>query len=54
MAACCRFFAGYAIGFFMPSYFNSNFPDKKDLYSGLNAIVVSICGFVSALVGGIA
>lgn len=53
IAASCRFFAGYAIGFYMPSYFLQNFPDDKNLYSALNAVVVSLCGFTSALVGGL-
>lgn len=53
IAASCRFFAGYGIGFFMPSYFLQNFPDDKNLYSALNAVVVSLCGFCSALFGGL-
>lgn len=53
IAASFRFFAGYAIGFFMPSYFTHTWPDKKDTYSELNAAVVSVCGFTSALLGGI-
>lgn len=53
IAASFRFFAGYAIGFFMPNYFTHNWPEEKDTYSALNAVVVSLCGFTSALLGGI-
>jgi nitrate/nitrite transporter NarK len=53
IAASCRFFAGYAIGFYMPSYFQQNFPEDKTAYSTVNALVVSVCGFTSALMGGI-
>lgn len=47
-----RFFGGYAIGFFMPSYFNNVYPDNSDEYSYLNAFVVSVCGFLSSFGGG--
>jgi len=52
IAAACRFFGGYSIGFFGASYFNKNWPDKKNTYGFLNALVVSICGFTSAIAGG--
>ena len=48
-----RFFGGYAIGFFMPKYFGKVYPTFKDQYSIGNAFVVSICGFISALTGGV-
>jgi len=48
-----RFFGGYAIGFFMPSYFGNVYKDDKKLYAGLNAFIVSFCGFVSSLCGGL-
>jgi predicted MFS family arabinose efflux permease len=53
LAAISRYFAGYAIGYYMPSYFQQNWVDKKTQYSSLNAIVVSLCGFMSALLGGL-
>jgi MFS family permease len=53
IAASARFFAGYAIGYFMPSYFEGVWKDDIKLYSSLNAIVVSLCGFASALLGGL-
>jgi len=48
-----RFFGGYAIGFYMPLFFNNVFPDNKNVYAFGNALVVSGCGFASALLGGI-
>lgn len=54
-----RFFGGYAIGFFMPLYFGTfgSDPEQKKVYTNVyafgNAIVVSACGFASALLGGI-
>jgi predicted MFS family arabinose efflux permease len=53
IAGSFRFFGGYAIGFFMPSYFNGIYPDDKKMYSILNSFVVSLCGFVSAITGGL-
>jgi len=48
-----RFFGGYAIGFFLPKYFNSIYPDYIKPYSYGNAAVVSLCGFASSIIGGI-
>jgi nitrate/nitrite transporter NarK len=53
IAGAFRFFGGYAIGYYMPSYFGSVYKDQYKLYGILNAFVVSIGGFTSALVGGI-
>jgi nitrate/nitrite transporter NarK len=53
IAGSFRFFGGYAIGFFMPSYFQNVYPDKKDEYGILNAFVVSVCGFLSSFGGGL-
>jgi len=52
IAACFRFFGGYAIGFFMPSFFGGIYPEDKNKYSIGNAFVVSLCGFTSAVFGG--
>ena len=49
----CRFFAGYGIGFFMPAYFGGVYIDYKKQYSIANAFVVSVCGLISSLTGGI-
>lgn len=54
VAGSFRFFGGYAIGYYMPSYFG-NIPDYKDKYNTyltLNAFVVSVGGFTSAIAGG--
>ena len=53
IAGSFRFFGGYAIGFYMPSYFNNVYSDDKTKYSLLNSVVVSICGFTSSITGGI-
>lgn len=37
----------------MPSYFTKVYPGSQDVYSVLNAFVVSIGGFISAMIGGI-
>ena len=37
----------------MPSYFGGIYPDDKANYAILNSVVVSFCGFVSALSGGV-
>jgi hypothetical protein len=53
IAGSFRFFGGYAIGFFMPSYFGGIYPDDKKAYSILNSVVVSACGFTSSITGGL-
>lgn len=53
MAAACRFFAGYSIGFFAPSFFENVYKNDSKLYSIMNAVVVSLCGFFSSLIGGL-
>ena len=53
IAGSFRFFGGYAIGFFMPSYFGGIYPDNKKAYSILNSVVVSACGFTSSITGGL-
>lgn len=55
MAAGFKFVAGLAIGNFMPTYFGKNYSSKEDstIYSIGNSAVVSLCGFVSAFLGGL-
>lgn len=48
-----RFFGGYSIGFFIQKYFLGVYPENKDQYAVLYAVVVSICGFTSSIVGGL-
>jgi hypothetical protein len=52
IAGSFRFLGGYAIGFYMPAYFNGVYADDKTKYSILNSVVVSICGLTSSLTGG--
>ena len=53
IGASFRFFGGYAIGFYMPKYFGTVYSSQKDTYGIANAFVVSMCGLVSSLSGGI-
>ena len=53
IAGCFRYFGGYAIGFFMPLYFLGVYPENSAQYSYLNAIAISVCGFLSVMIGGI-
>jgi len=52
IAGSFRFWGGYAIGYYMPLYFGSIYPNKLNLYYSLNAFVVSVGGFTSAMTGG--
>ena len=53
IAGSFRFWGGYAIGFYMPAFFGAIYPQQKILYFTLNAFVVSVGGFASAMTGGI-
>jgi sugar phosphate permease len=53
IAGSFRFFGGYAIGYYMASFFTLNYPSDQSVYSVLNAFVVSVGGFISAMTGGI-
>lgn len=54
IAGCARYWAGFAIGFYMPSFFGGIYPTYyATYYAPLNAAVVSLCGFTSAIMGGI-
>ena len=37
----------------MATFFTKNYPDDQSLYSVLNAGVVSVGGFISAMAGGL-
>jgi MFS family permease len=53
IAGSFRFFGGYAIGYYMPSFFGKLYPDYQTEYSILNAFVVSFGGFCSSYGGGV-
>lgn len=53
IAGSFRFFAGYAIAYYMPSFFGAVYKDNQNLYSTLNAFVISVGGFISSYGGGI-
>jgi uncharacterized membrane protein YadS len=42
------------VGSFLPIFFVKNYADYKTEYSVLNAGALSICGFLAAILGGIA
>jgi nitrate/nitrite transporter NarK len=52
IAGSFRFFGGYAIGYYMPTFFGKVYPDSYLLYGTLNAFVVSFGGFASSMIGG--
>ncbi len=53
IAATFRFFAGYAIGGFVPKFFGGIYgKELYNLYVLLNTAVVSLCGFASSFVIG--
>lgn len=53
IAAAFRFFGGYSIGFFIQLYFLGIYESYKDTYSYLNAILISSCGLISTVAGGV-
>ena len=52
IAGSFRFFGGYAIGFFMQSYFTKGVfgTGQEKVYFNGNAIVVSLCGFLASII----
>jgi len=52
IAGSFRFWGGYAIGYYMPAYFGAIYKNNQELYFTLNAFVVSVGGFASAMTGG--
>jgi len=54
IAAPLRFLGGFAIGTFLPQYYNRRFPEYSSAYSTLNALIVSLGGVSSAYLGGAA
>ncbi|GBG25100.1 Hexuronate transporter [Hondaea fermentalgiana] len=52
IAAPLRFLGGFAVGAFLPQYFNRRFPSYSSQYSTLNAILLSVAGASSAYLGG--
>ncbi|CAM9631107.1 unnamed protein product, partial [Phaeothamnion confervicola] len=51
-AGAVRFMAGYAIGSFLPKFYEDVFPEYNTIYSYLNASVVSVGGALSSFAGG--
>jgi nitrate/nitrite transporter NarK len=53
IASSLRNFGGMIIAAFLPVFFGKNFPAFKAEYAVLNAVALSICGFIASLAGGI-
>lgn len=52
IASTLRFFGGFSIGFWSPSFFQGNFPEHTTDFSILNAFVVVVGGLTSSYMGG--
>jgi nitrate/nitrite transporter NarK len=48
-----RFFETFSIVYYLPSFFQRVYPMFKGEYGLYNAAIVSVCGFLSTIVGGI-
>jgi MFS family permease len=53
IASSLRNFGGMIIAAYLPVFFGKNFPTFKAEYALLNAILVSMCGLIASLSGGI-
>jgi len=53
IASSLRNFGGMIVSSFLPVFFGRNFPGFKAEYAYLNALALSVGGFVAALAGGI-
>ncbi len=51
-ASTLRFFGGFSIGFWSPTFFQGNYPGHTKQYAVLNACVVIIGGLSSSYMGG--
>ena len=53
IAGSFRFFGGYAIAFYKPAFFLNNYQAFENEFSYTNAVICSVLGFSSSLIGGI-
>ena len=53
MGGSLRFFGGYSLAFYKPTYFQSVYPAYDQQFSLINAIMASVLCFISALAGGL-
>ena len=54
LASFLRFSAGLTIGVWSAAYFRGAFPENVTDYAVAQAVITSVCGVVSGLIGGIA
>lgn len=53
IAGMYNYAGGYAMMFFMPSFFQRVYPLHKTEFAFINALSLSVLGFTSTLIGGI-
>ena len=53
IAGSFRFWETFSIVYFLPSFFQKVYPAFKSEYSIYSAAILSICGFLSTVLGGI-
>ena len=53
IAGCFRFWETFSIVYFLPSFFQKVYPLYKSEYGLYSAAILSICGFLSTVIGGL-
>ena len=53
LAGIFNYIGGFAMMYYMPSFFQRVYPMYKAEFASLNALSLSVLGFISALVGGL-
>ena len=53
LAGMFNYIGGFAMMYYMPSFFQRVYPMYKAEFASLNALSLSVLGFISALVGGL-
>jgi nitrate/nitrite transporter NarK len=47
-----RFFGGYSLGFWAPSFFQNVYPTYSKQYSIINSLLIIVGGVTSSFIGG--
>jgi nitrate/nitrite transporter NarK len=53
MAGIFNFIGGFSMMYYMPSFFQRVYPMYSAEFASINAMSLSILGFISALMGGV-